>query len=347
MTNPTPLQARHETDEAAFIPFGEDVRVVGTFGAVEVEYGAIHRTAAIMDCPHRGLIRVTGDDRLDFLHRMLSRDCGSLEPGRGDRMVLLTDKGHIMADMVVLHDADRTWIDLDLPSVDDVVSEFDRLLFAEDVQLENVSGQYHRLSVHGPHALADHHDDLADYAHQPSRGGFMFRFDQLGVPGAHFWLPPDDVAVAYDELLSDETHKSLGWLGYNIARIEAGRPMFRVDFGPDSLPHETGIVSELVSFTKGCYRGQEVVARIEARGHPSKVLVKFAAEADDVPVAETPVRHSDGEIVGAVTSSTFSPLRSNKPIGFAMVKWAHHEPGTALTVPTMEGDVEIIVEALS
>ncbi|MCC7406605.1 MAG: aminomethyltransferase family protein, partial [Phycisphaeraceae bacterium] len=126
--------------------------------------------------------------------------------------------------------------------------------------------------------------------------------------------------------------RGIGWMAYNTARIEAGSPLFHVDFGPDSLPHETAILSQAVSFTKGCYLGQEIVARMQSLGHPKRLLVGLRLPDDRLPIAGSQVLTADGQVVGAVTSSTLSPLLGQTAIALAVVKWGRHEPGTTLRV---------------
>lgn len=145
--------------------------------------------------------------------------------------------------------------------------------------------------------------------------------------------------------------RPVGWLAYNTVRIESGRPLFHIDFGPDSLPHETGVLQEAVSFTKGCYTGQEIVARMESRKSQKKILVGLRMNDDRLPLAGaqvmTPSDHeSPGDVVGAITSSAVSPVLGNAAIAFAVVKWAMHEPGTPLAVPAEGQMVDATVHQL-
>jgi len=137
-----------------------------------------------------------------------------------------------------------------------------------------------------------------------------------------------------------------GWHAYNIARIEAGTPLYNLDFGPDSLPAETAVFSDRVSLNKGCYLGQEVVARMHSRGHPKQCLVaiKFESKPNDAtglprqPVEGTPLfAPGNPESIGQVTSSTLSPMLGSAPVAFAQVRYAHVQPGTVLSA-TIEGD---------
>lgn len=355
MANPSPLDERFEQADAEFLPFGEDVRLVAMHDVVETEYGRVRNRAAIMDCPHRGLVKITGSDRLDFLHRMLTNDCRGLAPGEGNRHFLLTPKGRIIADLMLLHEAEATFVDLDLPSVETFIAEMEKLLFGEDVTLEDISRAHHRFSLHG-RAAAEAIDQPSAATFEPlsedrhcrvTVGGveaMCYRRDECAAAGYHLWLESERALKLWADFTPVDAEgepvegalKPLGWLAYNIARLEAGTPLFHVDFGPDCLPGETGLDQEALSATKGCYRGQEVVARMRDLGHPAKRLVGFASDSEAVPVAGSPVLAEDGpngQTVGAITSSAPSPMLSGKPVGLAMVKWGRHEPGTTLYAP--------------
>lgn len=351
MTHPSPLRPFYEQADAAFIPYGEGAEIVGTIGPVEREYAAIRKGVGMFDCPHRGLLKLTGEDRLDFLHRMATHDCRSLAPGDVRRMFLLNAKGRIMGDLLVIHQDNCTLIDLDIHDAAPIAAEMDKLLFSEDVKIENLSTSHHRVSFHGPRAA-----EFLDWAEsQKSSGGWRFRFDETGSPGWHIWAPAASFGgiAGNDESLARRFGlRDIGWLAYNIARIEAGSPLFHVDFGPDSLPHETGLLKQTVSFTKGCYRGQEIVARMENLGHPAKVLVGFRVQPPnppEVPVAGSPVYDSAGaeaKVVGGITSSTFSPMNSQQPVGFAIVKWDFRTAGKTLYTLAESRSVPIAIHEL-
>jgi aminomethyltransferase len=139
-----------------------------------------------------------------------------------------------------------------------------------------------------------------------------------------------------------------GWHAFNIARIESGTPIYNLDFGSNSLPAETGVIKDRVSFTKGCYLGQEIVARMHARGHPKQCLVALKFESSLDPAIGLPRMPMTGaslcltgatDTIGQVTSSALSPMLSSAPIALAQVRFAHCSPGTVLT--TVVDGVEI------
>lgn len=348
MANPSPLREHFDQQQAVMMPYGDAVRIVAEVTTHEVEYAAIRKGVGVMDCPHRGLIRLTGRDRNDFLHRLTTHDCRSMTPGDVRRMFILNAKGRIMADLIVAQGEGHTLIDLDVYQAPVIAAELEKLLFGEDVKIENLSSSHHRLSAHGPRAKQAVEGWLGVAAEH------VYGYDEVGESGRHAWLAAERVAEAYagrDAIAEELGLKELGWLGYNLARVEAGRAMFHIDFGTDTLPHETGpaVLGEAVSFTKGCYRGQEIVARMQSLGHPSKQLVGFRVEGAGLPASGTAVKDgpgADAAVVGAVTSSAHAPLLSQAGIGMAMVKWGRHEIGTTLYAPADGRSVAITVAAM-
>jgi folate-binding protein YgfZ len=133
--------------------------------------------------------------------------------------------------------------------------------------------------------------------------------------------------------------RAIGWHAFNVARVEGGTPLFLVDWGREALPHETGVIARRVSFRKGCYLGQEVVARMESLGKPKQRLVAVRMNDDRLPVsgAEVHAETAGGEPIGRITSSSPAPMLGSACVAFAMLKYASGEPGTRVRVAA-EGD---------
>lgn len=151
--------------------------------------------------------------------------------------------------------------------------------------------------------------------------------------------------------------RPVGWAAYNTARIEEGQPVYHIDFGPDSLPAELGdeTFQSAVSLTKGCYLGQEAVARMHNLSHPKRVLAGLKLHADHLPVAGTQVFEHDpdkrakaprGGQVGGITSSAVSPMLGASAVAFAVMKWGKHRPGTRVAVASGGAMVDAEVCAL-
>ena len=368
--NTTPLRSIQESAGAGFIAYGspnDHVEVVDSFGAFEAEYAALRKGVGVLDMPQRGSIEIRGSERLIFLQAMLTNDTGAeklnsaSKEGGWCRAFLLNKKGRIDADLIACEVDGVCHVDLDRCDAGAFVTELDKYLFAEDVQLEDVSAKVFHIALYGPMAPALVEQIGQHSVTVPESGQCgqviigdtecrLYRRDELSAPGIHLSIPTEAAQTVYKRIARelgglvpdveggskrDLTGRGIGWMAYNTARIEAGAPLYHIDFGPDSLPHESGVLDETVSFTKGCYLGQEIVARMHNLGHPRRTLVGIKMEGEQLPVAGTQVLdHQDGAtVIGAVTSSTLSPLLGNCAIGFAMIKWGRHRPGTDVLIP--------------
>ncbi len=335
---------------------GEPVALVpASYGSVEVEYAALRRGCALLDGCARGLIRVRGTDRLDVLQRMLTQDLRGLEPGGVRRSFWLNRKGRIDADLAVVAFDDHWLLECDALDAAHAATSLSSFIFSEDIELAHEPA-LRRLTLAGAstfEALAAVGAETGALAQSDARAGLVqvagipchaWRLDWFGVPTVHVACGADRTAELWKALVAqvDLAHgrrrvRPCGWYAQNIARIEAGEPWFHVDFGRESLPHESGVLRERVSFTKGCYLGQEIVARMESLGKPKQVVTALRIVGDALPTAgEQVFSLTEGgglaEQVGAVTSSTLSPMLGAVSIALATVRTAHAAPGTVLAV---------------
>lgn len=349
--------------DVEYIPYGvadadggPTCEIVGSFGDVEREYAAIRREAgaALLDSPHRGTLVVAGDpaQRREFLNRMVTAELKDLAPGMARQAFWLNRKGRIDADLLMIELGDRMAIDLDIHQAAHTVRTLSEFIFAEDIEITDASQQFHHLALHGPRALEalSAACDSAPLRLEPLQATsiavagaplIIARRDQTAAPGLELIMPSHQASNVWDALVAHDSSlaRPIGWHAFNIARIEAGTPLFNIDFGATNLPHETGggVLRERVSFTKGCYLGQEVVARMESRGHSKSTLVGLRVQGDLLPVAGAQVfaREAEGDMgeqVGVVTSSTLSPMLSAAPIAFAMIRSAHARAGSTVIV---------------
>jgi len=381
----TGMIAGEATLEAAVetIPFGppdaaaqDSIDIVSTYGLVEAEYAAIRRGAGLVDRAQRGVLSIRGRDRRDFLNRMLTQELADLKPGLVCESFIVNRMGRIEADVVVVDRADETLIDLDRAQLPGVLKTLSSFVFSEAVEIEDASGRWARLAVHGREA-AEVVKHIASIVEAPVRlaardtnvgGGeaVIARLDQTGEPGFEVFVAHDAAIAAWDAIVdADRTVgggkrrvRPIGWYAFNIARIEAGEPLMNIDFGATSLPHETGVLKRRVSFTKGCYPGQEVVARIEHLGRPKQQVVGLAIEGDALPVAGVQVFAADGEgggasgggwgdPIGVVTSSTLSPMLGAKSIAFATLRSKHAAAGTIVLVHADGAAARAVVQPLT
>jgi len=395
MTIPSPIRAellKRQADLAPYGPPDAGVELVQTFGLLELEYAALRSSCVLIDQPHRGTIEMTGSDRVDFLNRMLTQE---LKPMEGGALVSresfwLDRKGRITADVWVIGTPERIMIDLDTHSRSGFLETLDAFLFAEDMEMKDVSDDWHRMSLVGPTSvdlLPLVVDDVisgvkpdgigaGQVCEVKIAGGLVVvdRQDRLGVPEFGLLMQAEHAVAVYTKLTEigmpteqdtiGEENAGLrtddspgaairlrlaGWHAFNIARIEAGVPMFNLDFGKDTLPAETGVIQDRVSFTKGCYLGQEIVARMHSLGHPKQVLSAIVCDSNSTeaespePVTGSPVIVGD-KVVGGVTSCTLSPMMGGKTVCFAVLKWAHHEADTKVEIQTEMGNLGGVVQ---
>lgn len=355
MTDANPLRDRFASGDALLIPYGEpgsSIEVVGAFEEVGIEYARVRKACVVFDQPHVGTIEVTGSDRLAFLNSMLTQKVIDLPDGHARRSFWLNRKGRIDADLRVAELGGRALLTLDRRLAGPTAESLASYVFSEEVTIADVSGSWHRMSIHGataPDLLARAADDdtLAPLAHGSARDARIGdvpvrveREDTTGEPGFDLAVPIDAAGAVYDALL-DAGAKPVGWFALNTARIEAGTPMFGLDFGPNNLPAESGVMASRVDTRKGCYLGQEVVARMHARNTRKQGLVAFRVVSVEgggpLPLPATgdavlPGGDALGAPIGAVTSSTIAPMCSGACVGFAMLRDAETAPGTELLV---------------
>lgn len=391
MTSNSPISALHQQAEASFLTYGSPesgpcARVVETFGEIEGEYAALRKGCVLLDCPQRGTIRVTGADRVEFLNRMVTNELKGLRHFHSRDAFWLNRKGRIDADLRLVELPDAMLIDVDLIAAAGTVSTLGTFVFSESVEFTDATESWHRLCLHGPTSLrlmqlvseaaegpplSDLSEGMATRVRVAGHLVVVDRADTAGEIGLNLFMEAAAVEPVYHQLLErglDESGhggvinanairlRAAGWHAYNIARIEAGTPLFNIDFGSNSLPAETGLMPRRVSFTKGCYLGQEVVARMHSLGHPKQTLVALRLDApasepgsrpDPQPVSGSAVAvSSDSGLtqVGAVTSSCRSPMLGDVVVCFAAVKWGNHEAGMRLQVDTDAGVLPATVQ---
>ena len=348
-----PLDALHEQAEAAFLPYGSHARVVESYGEVEAEYAAIRKGAALMDAPHRSLAILTGKDRLSFLHNKVTNDTNKLVAGSGCYAYLLNLKGRIVMDMNILQTEEATLVEIDRRLTQDFVQAMEKFVFTEDVRVLDGSEQLGRLTLLGPKAsllLKRVMDAGVETINEPfchakrmigKTTVTVFRNDLAGEPQYELIVPRDQMVDLWQVLHEAGGHeetgdndlnlRAIGWSAFNTARIEAGTPLYGIDITDNHLPMETAHwYARAVSITKGCYLGQEIVARMHAHHAVARMLVGLRIKGEKLPVAGTDIFDGGGaaaQQVGIVTSSCTSPMLGNVPVAMGYVKKAFSTAG--------------------
>jgi folate-binding protein YgfZ len=328
------------------------VEVVGNYGDVANEYEALGGQAGILDFSFRGRICLTGNDRVRFLHGQVTNDVKKLKEGEGCYAALVTAKGRTECDLNIYSLAEELLLDFE-PGLSNIVSQrLEKYVIADDVQIVDVATLYGLLSVQGPHspeiiraaALTTELPAKALTFAKFSTGageGYLINQPRLGSTGFDLFLPVSELQPAIEKLVEAARRhggRLAGWQAVEIARIEAGIPRFGADIDASNIPLEAGIDNRAISFSKGCYIGQEVISRIKTYSEVSKSLRGLFLEAvGPLPLKGDKLFHA-GKEVGYVTSAVQS-LKLKAPIALGYVRKEVNQPGTELAVRTAAGDV--------
>lgn len=291
----------------------------------------------------RGLLEVSGGDARRWLDGMVTNETLGLVPGDGCYAALLTPKGRIVADLHVLAREQGYWLDTAAWALASVAERLERYIIADDVRLVDVTGTFSRLSLEGPEAnalLGVPESPLGSWQRVDLQGVEVLaaRFGWSGESAWQLFVPPDrhddvlgalDVSVSSDEAL-------------DVLRIEAGIPLLGAELDEQVFPDEARLESA-ISRSKGCYTGQEIVARLHSRGAVNHLLVALAFEHENPPAVASPLLAGE-RVTGRVTSACQSPALG--PIGLGFTRVEHAEPGTRLVCAAGEAELGATVVEL-
>jgi tRNA-modifying protein YgfZ len=317
------------------------------------DYQTLHTGAVLGDIGPRGQLAVSGKDRATFLQGLLTNDIQALTPGSGCYAAWLTPQGRMLTDMEVLESGDMILLDLPAAETEPTLQRLDQFLFSEDVQLADLRPSLDRVGIHGPGAAAllQHVvtglGEVGEWAsHRNGRATFngvpvvVARIDQLGVPGFVMYIARPEAERLRDALRDrgalDASHETI-----EAARLEAGTPLFGIDMSIDTIPLEAGIESRAISFTKGCYVGQEIIIRVLHRGHGRVARKLMTLRVEGPPPAAGAKMMAAEKPVGVVTSSASSPRFGS--IALAYVHRDFLASGTRVEIESGEGPVPAIV----
>ncbi len=287
------------------------------FGDPELEYRAVRESTAILDLGFRTVVRATGADRVAFLQGMLTNDVATIAPAENRPALLLTIQGRVTADVRVAATDDALLLDVDVRVRDATTAALEKLLVADDVEL--AASPAALLGVEGPGAAA-----LVAAASVDAR---VLRGGELGRDGLVLQVEPENAVRVWDTLVAAGA-RPCGMDALEGRRVELAIPRIGLDMDESTLALEVPVESA-VSITKGCYLGQEVVARGTARGHVNRRLVAMRLEGPPPPPGAPLVR--DGKEVGKLTSVARAyGAGGHAALGFVRKEW--WDAGTELAV---------------
>lgn len=311
--------AWHRSRGAVFEDFF-DCEVPSHYGNPEQEYWHLRKDVAVRDVSYFGKVKITGKDARMFLHRMVSNDINALVPGKGAYALFLDIKGHIQGDFKLYSFPDHLLMVLQHYVLDRVVKGLDRYIISEQVTMQDVTDQHGMFQVLGPTAeefLKSKGAELPQetYSMQPSRiGDVTVHIIRLGAGFAVLTAAPDA-----ETLLNRLDAPAIGMRAFEIYRIEQGYSLLGKDVDETNFPQESRMEGGL-NFHKGCYLGQEVMARIDAQGHVNRFLMGILS---DSPLEPGEKLYSGEKEIGRITSSAVSPLfRKTAALGYVRHEFA-------------------------
>jgi folate-binding protein YgfZ len=294
-------------------------------------YKAAEEAAAVVEMDWFGVIKLTGAERASWLQGMITNDVLKLAPGAGCYAAHLSPQGKIVAQMHVLMDEDALWLSLERAVIPKLIAAFDKLLIMEDVQMADVSGGYSILGVIGPAAPAV----LESWLGEPLKlGGGQYsnrKFEDCRIVvsdlGYDIWVPRGQAGKVL-HFLGLHGATSIDHGTWDVLRTEAGIPVYGVDIDETTTMPEIG--SRGISYDKGCYIGQEVVAKVKYIGHVNRQFVGLILSDSALPDVKSPIRKG-GRDVGHVTTALYSPGQK-KPIALGFVSRSAYAPGSEVEV---------------
>jgi aminomethyltransferase len=267
------------------------------FGDPDRELRALREQAGLVDLSWRGVIEMAGRDRVRFLHGMCTNDIKSLSPGQGCLAAVVNRQGKMVAELAVYAGETSLLLEVDRSNLEGTMEALGKFIVADDVSMKRADMAI--LGLYGPQAGALLEAPSLAPFHTVGQGSLRIAADPaLGVRGYHLLLQAPDPAE-FGRFQARGTTPA-GFQAYERLRIENGFPRWGADMGTDLLPMEAGLESLAISYTKGCYIGQEVIQRVKTYSEPPRRLVLL-----EVKGASPSERVSaDGQDAGRITSAT-------------------------------------------
>jgi folate-binding protein YgfZ len=331
--------------------------VVLTYSSVAAEYEALRTRAVVVDRSQRARMRMTGERAPETLTGLVTNDVIALEPGHGHYAAALTPKGKIVADVRVFRDEAGLLVDTGPRAAEGWAGLVRKFVNPRHATYRDESAALRDVGVFGPNARhivaamtgasAAALGVLPPYGHATvavdGARVMVARVPDLNLEGYELFVPADAFDAMW-RLALDAGAEPAGLAAWEVARVEAGRPEWGLDIDDTTIPQEANF-DELhaISYTKGCYTGQEVVARVHFRGHVNRHLHGLRAAGADPPPSGAQLLDDGGRVVGDVRSGASSPRLGG--VALAMIR-REVEPGASLTARWDGGEIRADVTAL-
>jgi folate-binding protein YgfZ len=304
-------------------------------------YQALRQEAAIVRRTDLGVLSVTGADRLQWLQGLLTNDVLALPIGGHCEAAYLTPQGRMVTDVRVVNLPTEALLEVPASLSASLATRLDALIFSEDVQVADASQRLLLVDVHGPRSGTV----VGSLTSAPGLVHAQIADSVYGVPGVTLFVPAASVE-SVESRLNEAGARTSSLDTLNVLRVESGRPQFLVDMDEHTIPLEAGLEARAISFTKGCYVGQEVIVRVTHRGGGRVARKLVGVELEVGATAERDARMlAGGREIGRLTSVVSSPA-VGRDIALGYVHRDYVDPGTRVQIVTPRGEVGAVVSSL-
>lgn len=341
-----PLHEFHQEFNARFTEVN-GMEAVEHYGDWLAEYVALHESVGVVDLSFRSRIVLLGADRVRLLNGQVTNNVKDLPAGSGCYAALITNKGRMQSDANIYILPNEILLDFEPGLTASMIQRLESYIIADDVQVVDAAPHYGLLSVQGPKSWQAIQALALEFVlpatplswssiSDPTLGEiYCMNQARLGSAGFDLFVPIASLAAVADKLLAGARELKgmlCGWKAMEVARIESGIPRFGAEMDETNLPPEAGIEDRAISYQKGCYIGQEVIARIRTYGQVAKALrgLRLPDSLPQLP-AKGDKLFVNGKEAGYVTNAVHSPsLAAN--IAFGYVRREHNKIGTTLNI---------------
>jgi folate-binding protein YgfZ len=298
-----------------------------------------------LDVSDRTLIEITGSDGAKFLHNFCTNDINQLQPGQGCEAFVTSIKGKILAHVFVFKTETSVWLETVAGMAESICSHLDRYVFSEDVEFHPRCDVLGTLFLTGPAAL----DVLGKLVGDRNSLGLCEQFDAacqgvdttlrrvdwLGQPGILLSAEREELGKLWQQVVAAGAVAG-GAEAFHALRIEASLPLYGLDITEDNLAQEAARSAAAISFTKGCYLGQEPIARIDALGHVNRELRMIRLPGAVAPEVGSEIKDDAGNLIGTIKSATTIPGEA-RSVGLCQLKRSHLAAGSVVFVGEVQG----------
>ena len=326
--------------------FGEltGKKVVQSYGDVVAEHRSLTESVALIDLTSRSCMAVLGDDRVKYINGQVTNEVMGLRHGQGCYAALVNVKAKMQSDLNIYRLENELILDFEPGLLEIVNARLEGNIVSDQVELVDVSPHFGLLSLQGP-STCDVLESLGlsipvePLSHikvsLPDMGEwFLMHNSRFGFMGCDLYIPIAYLAKAAERLFIETVEQGgglAGWQATEISRVEAGIPRFGNEMDQDTLPPEVNIQNRAISYSKGCYIGQEIIARIRTYGRVNRTLVgfRFDKELVESVVSGSLLKDESGKIIGKITSVVNSP--NFGVVGLGLIRKTHADLGKVLT----------------